>query len=111
MSVKNSIRPIELTSFNTTGLSTAFKVINTNGLDESCFLIRIINESNKDVTVSYDGATSHDYVPIGETVEIRGLLYSNDRAEFPKGLKIYIKGIGAGTGLVYLSGYNRPQGI
>jgi len=108
MSVKNGVFPVARASFNTTGLTTSYKVVNTNGLEEPCFMLRITNDSNADVSISYDGSTDHDYLRTGEVLQI-STQPSDSRANFRNGTKIYVKGAGAGTGFIYLAGYYQPN--
>jgi len=70
MATNSSVKAIEMTSFNTTGLTTSYKVINANGLDEACFLLRITNASDVPVLISYDGSTDNDYLKNGEALQI-----------------------------------------
>lgn len=107
MAVKNNILPITLTSFDSAGLTGSYQPINSNGISNASFFIRIINDSNVDVTVSYDGSTDHDFIPTGTILEING--QSNHRPEsgvanFSKGTIVYVKG-SAGSGSIYLAAY------
>jgi len=102
-----SIKAITLTSINAAALSGAYDIVNA-GLSDPCFLLRIINDSNRDVTISYDGVTANDYVPSGSRLEINGQANSvlpDKMALFRKGLPIYVLGTPAGTGYVYIAGY------
>ena len=102
----NYVRAITLTSINTATLSGGYDVVNA-GLSEACFLLRIINDSNRDVTISYDGVTAHDYVIAGTQMEINAQANSSlpgKVALFKKGLPIYVLGT-AGTGYIYIAGY------
>lgn len=70
-------------------------------------IFKITNNSNVDVTVSFDGGTTdHEYVPAGSFLLLD---VSSDRVaqcEFvlAKGTQVSVKG-SAGTGSVYLSTY------
>lgn len=115
MSYKNSIQAIQMTSFNTNALAVTYKPINSSGLTEACYLIRIINDSNIDVTISFDGVTANDYVRTGETLELAALSVPNSSSSnlghFRQGTVVSVKGTGAGAGYIYLSGYYQPFGI
>lgn len=105
---KNSVKAIPLSSFNTTGLTTSFQVIDSAGLDEACFFIRITNDSNIDVIVSFDGVNEAEYVPTLTRFELPSQTNASPAgyvALMQKGQKLYVKGTGDGTGSVYLSGY------
>lgn len=108
MAKVNSVKAIPMASFNTTALTTSYKVIDAAGLDEACFLLRINNTSDTSILVSYDGTTDHDYVKTGEKLQVPFQINSNTAssvANMAKGTRVYVKGSGAGTGLIYLSGY------
>ncbi len=112
MSVINAVLPITLTSFNTTSLDGTFKAINAAGTPEPCFLIRVVNDSDTDITISYDGATDHDFLRSTETLQLplqTNAQPNNMMAKLRQGTIVYVKGAGAGTGLVYLSGYYQAQ--
>jgi SOS-response transcriptional repressor LexA len=105
---KNSVKAIPLSSFNTTGLTASYQVIDSAGLDEACFLVRITNDSGVDITVSLDGVTDNEYIIAGEVLLLPVQTNAGPGgwvALLHKGQKFYIKGTGASTGLVYLSGY------
>ena len=108
MAAKDSVLPIALSSFAGTSLSTAYQAINATGFTKSCILIRLINDTNKDLTVSHDGTNNHDFVQAGETLQLpiqSNLLPATGVAQFKKGTVIYIKSDASGTGTAYLSGY------
>jgi hypothetical protein len=105
---KNVVLPIPLTSIDTSTFTGAYQVINTTGLPEACFMIRITNDSDRDATISFDGVHDHDFSIMGST----GQIYTSNegnRSNFAKLIKIYVKGLANGTGSIYLSGYYRPQ--
>ena len=107
MSVINSIKAVPLASFDTTGLSSSYQVINAGGFPNPICLIKVINNSNKDITVSYDGINAHDFVPTLSS-SVLNLQASNQpnnlMANMAKGTQVWVKGA-AGTGLVYLAAY------
>lgn len=109
MSVNNSVKAITLQSFDSAGLAASFKAINSSGLTEACFMIRIINDCDEDVTISFDGTTSNDYLRTGETLDLAPQPYGKF-AYFKQGTVVYVKG-SAGTGLIYLSGYYQSVGL
>lgn len=98
------IKPLVLTTFNSTGLTGSFKVVNTNGLDGPCFMLRIVNKSTVPVTISFDGTLEHDYVLSNDTLNLVAPYDPNGLRTWRKGLKVYVKGA-AGVGLIYLTGY------
>lgn len=109
MSVRNSVAAIALTSIDSSTFTGSYQLINTGGLANACFLLRIINNSNRDVTISYDGSTDNDVVQTLATIQLP--LQSNNQptnniALIPKGTKVWVKA-SAGTGSVYLAGYTQ----
>lgn len=114
MSVKNSIQPIPLTSINSATFTGNYQLISgAGGLTNSCIILRIINNSNIGVTVSYDGINDHDFVPANSVLQLpfqSNAQPNNFSALIAKGTRIYVKAA-AGAGIVYLSGYYQPQGL
>lgn len=76
-----------------------------SSLIHPCALIRIVNRSNVDVTISVDGVTDHDIIPANGffTYDVTANTPpSGDNAIFaPQGRQYYVKG-SASSGLVYL---------
>jgi len=114
MSVKNSIHPIPLTSIDSATFTGAYQLISgAGGLTNPCIILRIINNSNIGVTISYDGVRDHDFVPANNTLQLpfqSNAQPNNLAALIARGTRIYVKAA-AGAGLVYLSGYYQPQGL
>jgi hypothetical protein len=110
---KNTIHTVPLSSFNSASVSGTYQPIITGGLAQSCFLLRITNDSNQDITISYDGVTDSDYILQGTANNIPPAypnIPNGYLALFAKGLQIYLKGT-AGTGNIYVAGYYLPQGV
>lgn len=108
MAVKNSVAAVILTSLDSAVFDGTLVAINPNGLPEACFMIRVINNSDKDIVISYNGGDGHDFVPHGQTLQIESQMNSqpnNFICKFPKGTIVYAAGTDAGTGLVFLAGY------
>lgn len=111
MSSKNSVKAIPLTFIQSSVIDDTYSLIDANGLPNACFLLKIINNSNEDVTVSYDGDTDQEYVPKNTIATINAQTNAGPNSFvtlFPVGMGIYVKGT-AGTGDVYLAGYYVPQ--
>lgn len=111
MSNQNRVNAAALTSIDSAGFTGSYQVINSSGLPYPCFLVRLINDSDRDVTISYDGATDNDYLRSGETLQFPAQSNagpSSWESIFSKGTKVYVKG-SAGTGLVYLAAYYTPK--
>ena len=103
--MKDVVGAIELWNFNSAALTGAWDEFVTN-LDEACFLIRTINDSNTDVFISYNGINYHDFVPAGETLELSFQAINRYPAKkvFPRGQQVWLLGA-AGVGNIYLAGY------
>jgi len=111
MAFQNNIKAIPLTSIASTALTT-YAPINTTGLPSPCFVLKIVNNSDQDVTVSFDGTTDNDFVPKATQAVLLPLYVSqpnNNSALWPQGLKVYIKGSAGMTGSIYLAGYYLPK--
>lgn len=91
------VKSIQLTGVNSSSLGVTFKSIG-DPLPFACEFIRIVNASDKDITISLDGDLPHDYIIAGETLEL-----SLDGV-FAAGTTFYARGT-AGTGAIYLAGY------
>lgn len=105
MATKNSVLPIAMTSINATGVSTAYATINASGTTNPCVQLRLTNNTNKNLTVSFDGINDHDFIKAGGTLELFTIPNYTGIPQFKKGTVIHVKSDAAGTGLAYLSGY------
>lgn len=95
-SYKNRVYAIPSTSI---AIGAAYAPINPSGLQQACYMLRIINATNAIIAVSYDGVHDNDWIITGTTAQ----LWIDDSTLFAKGLKVYAKGTGEGR--VYISGY------
>lgn len=104
---QNKVKAVTRTSLAGMSLSGTYQAINTSGLGEACFMIRLVNTTNGAVDVSYDGTNDHDVIPLTSYIEVSGQTNAQPQgwtAVFAKGQKIYVKG-SAAAGSVYLSAY------
>lgn len=100
------VKAITMSSFNSATLNGAYQVLDAS-LEQACFLISFINNSDVPVTISYDGTNAHDYVRAGSTRDLNFQANNrpgNHKALLKKGTPVFIKGI-AGTGYIFLAGY------
>lgn len=105
--MKNFVKPDSLTSFNGSGLTGSFKEINPLGFDGPAVLVRLINASNQDVAVSFDGVHAHDYCVKNSVLELSlqtNAMPNNYRAVLKKGTVVSVSGASA-TGYLYLAAY------
>lgn len=103
----NYILPIARATLDSATLAGAYKAINSTGLANSCSVLRIINDSDTDINVSYDGTTDHDYVKTGETLQLDLQANSTPNSYVSyirKGTVVYAKSA-AGVGNIYVAGY------
>jgi len=110
MKAKNSVHAIEMVSINVadfTGVDDYIEI--SDGLPYPCFILRLINSSNTDAFVSYNGVDDHDYSIAEGVVQITVPNSQVDRANFQKGAPVYLAGLPQGTGRIYLVGYYRDQ--
>jgi hypothetical protein len=100
------VKAIIMPSYNAASLDGTYKVLTTS-LEQACFLISFINNSDVPVTISYDGTNAHDYVRANSTRDLNFQTNSrpgNNKALLKKGSPVYIKGT-VGTGYIFLVGY------
>jgi len=106
VSFKNSIAPIVMTSINSNDIDIGeYYIINEDGFDEACYMLRITNRSKDDVFVSYDGVTDHDYIPYDTFIQIEPPMMI-DKSNFRKLTKVYVRGT-TSAGFIYVAAYFR----
>lgn len=108
---KNYVLPIPLTSINSATFTGAYQLLSgALGLTQPAFLIKILNNSNVPITISFDGVNDHDFLPAGGISQLNfqtNAQPTNWAALLARGTKIYVKG-GAGIGSIFLSGWYSP---
>jgi len=87
----------------------SYTVINAAGLTEACNLIRIINRSKDDMTISFDGTTAHDYLKTDGEMQIT-VPFDQYKSAFSKLTKVYAKGT-TSTGTLSVVGYYSQPGL
>jgi hypothetical protein len=103
----NKVQAAALATIAGSSLTSSYAAINSSGLPEPCFLIRIVNTTSGAVTISYDGSTDNDIVPANGFIEIDAQTNAQPPAWFTLFAKyqvVYVKG-SSGSGNVYLSAY------
>jgi len=104
---KDIIVPIEMQSIDVSTIGAgAFSEVG-NPLEGALSFIRITNDSNTDVIISYDGITDHEYVPGGERISTyfqANATGANEVSKLSNRTIVFIRGT-AGVGDVYVSGY------
>lgn len=114
MAVKNAVKAVEMFFISSAIIeSDEYTAINSGGLPSACFLLRIVNDSDQGVLVSYDGVTDHDFVPQDKTLQLPFQSNSqpnNNVALIPKGTVVYVKGT-AGDGDIYVAAYYQKTAV
>lgn len=110
---KNIVKAIPLGIFNAANLTAAYQSIYPGGLPHSISLLRIINRSNVDFLLSYDGVTDNDYIGVDSTFILPVQQNSQPRnqvMQIPAGTLLSVKWVlAAGIGNIYISGYYNPE--
>lgn|SRR5690606_31531069 len=114
MSRRNSVQSFPIVEIDTSKIPDwPVPVYPTEeGLPHSCFCMRYINKSDRDIYISYDGINKHDLVPAGETVQIN---FGDNTMEALMGsagmlcagtkVHIMLRTKGPGNGNFYIAGY------
>lgn len=106
---RNSIMAIprrEVTGNNLTGFYQLLTGV--GGLGAPCFCITINNNSTREIDISYDGVTDHDFAYVGQVLTYPFQSQSQPQgfvAKFPSNMQIWIRGTAGGAGAIYLTGY------
>lgn len=107
MAVNSRVKAVTAARIDSAALTGGYDLLNPGGLTHPCFLIRIVNDADVDVEISYDAVRTHDYIRAGSD-----LIYnfqansqqSGKMAFFEVGKRVYVLGA-AGNGYIYLVGY------
>ena len=112
MILDNFLTPIEVIEFDSSQilLDEEFYPMNPAGLSRPCSIIRFINNSDEDLSISMDGVDQHIFVISGKTVQVdmqfNNMMPSN-ASQIPKGTIFYAYSLTANpVGLVYIAGYS-----
>src|SRR5580704_6619616 len=90
-------------SLASASMTGSFMAIGT-ALSFPCRIVKIVNGTSEDVSISIDGVNTHDFVPSGgftlyDSGTNRGT--SSPSLDFPKGMQFFASSA-SGTGTVYL---------
>lgn len=108
MSTGNRVLPIVMTSINSATLLLAtYNVVSAAGLDEACYMLRIINRTKDNVFISFDGNIDHEYLGHDKEIEIVSS-FMKDTSDFRKLTKIYVRGTPS-VGRIYVAAYYRKR--
>lgn len=103
----NYISATERIYFDSASLNpAAYQVINTYGFEGACSIISIVNRSDSNIFISYDGIVDHDYIP---AYDIFTLNTAVNKSLLKKYSHIYVRGsVRKFGGYIYLIGYYNP---
>lgn len=103
--IKVRIRPETLRSRDSSTFTGSYQTLGS-ALDNPCRIIKITNDSDQDILISWDGTNDHEYIPASSFLLLD---FSSNRAgqsllAVAEGTQFYVQG-SSGTGSVYLSSY------
>lgn len=103
MSYTTRIEWEELRSIDSSTFTGSFQALGTP-LEHPAYILKLVNNSNRLVTVSKDGTTSIDVAPANSfwLYDEGKVGVSSQIPAVPKGTQIYVSGAAGGSGLVYL---------
>lgn len=104
---KNTVQAIPIALINAATFAGAYLPINPGGLPEACFSLRILNDSDQNIVISFDGVTDHFVMLDNSVIELPFQNFSqpnNQTCLMALGTVVYVKA-NVGTGAVTLSGF------
>jgi len=110
----NYISPVERIYFDSLTLDPVnYQVINNYGFEGACAILRIVNESDANIVISYDGVTDHDYVQDYSHMTLNFQFNSQVNGNvslIKKWSHVYVRGASVPKigGYIYLTGYYQP---
>ena len=110
---KNTVKAIPLGVFDAANLTAAYQAIYPGGLPHAISLLHIVNRSNVDFFLSYDGIIDNAYISVDGEYFLPFQMNSqpnNQVMQVPAGTMLSIKQVtAAGVGTIYISGYYNPE--
>lgn len=103
----NTIKPIEMQTIDVSTIGVGFWTAIGNPLEGALSFLRITNDSNTDVIISFGDGNDHIYIPMGDTRPIylqANAVPTNYISKLKKNTVVYVRG-NVGVGGVALSGY------
>lgn len=103
----DTVKSVPLSIFSSASLSGTYQAMNSGGLPNACFLVKISNGGGTDIFISYDGTNDAEMVRANSDFVLPSQSNSQPNAQkalSPKGRVFYVKGT-AGMGNISLSGY------
>lgn len=111
MAEENFLQPIPREEFNSASLTGSYQVVNTSGFPASLKILKIWNDANVPMNISFNGSTAHDFAPAksGFVLDAQANHQTEGQSSagtkyLRKGTKLYVSGT-AGSGNLYVMGY------
>lgn len=105
---QDTIKPIPISLFDSSTLIPGtYQLVNTGGFTHPLVFLRIVNDSDNGILISFDGVTDHEYVLANDSFELgnqANSLPNSKKATWPAYTLVYVRGT-AGAGAVTVSGY------
>ena len=92
----NRLYPLPFSIFEAGTLSNAYQLVTITPFAEPCNLIRLVNNSDVAVMISYDGVNDHDAILADRAVTINAQLNKRPtcpHTKFTRGTNVYVKQI------------------
>jgi len=91
---KDSIKHMEIWTFDHASLNGGFKIIDVDGFEGPLSSLRVTNDVDVNVMISFDGIYDHDFIQLHDRIEIMPPICSrssNKKCLFRKGTKVYAR--------------------
>lgn len=104
-SLNESLRPETIRSIDSATFTGSYQALGT-ALAHPSRACKWTNNSNKDVTISWDGTNDHEFIPAGSSFifDVASDKEGANQCYIAAGTLFYVKG-SAGTGSFYMSTY------
>jgi hypothetical protein len=110
---KNLVKAIPLGAFDAANLTAVYQAIYPGGLPHAISILHIVNRSNVEFFLSYDGIIDNDYISVDSEYFLPFQLNSqpnNQVMQVSAGTMLSIKQATApGIGNIYVGGYYNPE--
>lgn len=105
--MKNFVR-VDNAAFNTAGLLPAYQAVNPTGFVGACSILRLVNNSNSSVAVSFDGVNDADQLRPNSDVVLNfqaNASPNNDMCYLSSDTVVYVSSAAANAGSFSVSCY------
>ena len=91
-----------MVSLSSASMTASYQAIGVP-LASAASIVKVVNDTTQDITISIDGSTDHDFIPAGSffLYDVSSDTPGSTAVFMPQGTKYFVKGT-AGTGSVYL---------